>query len=102
MIIKFHSRGRGCGSGSVDYLLGKDRDRDGSRLDAGDPEQIIQLIDSINYAQKYKSGVLSFAEHDLEEKQKQEIMESFEKTLLVGLEKINILFCGYSIRIKTA
>ena len=30
MIIKFHSRGRGCGSGSVDYLLGKDRDREGA------------------------------------------------------------------------
>ena len=87
MIIKFHSRGRGCGSGSVDYLLGKDRDRDGSRLDAGDPEQIIQLIDSINYAQKYKSGVLSFAERDLEEHQKQEIMESFEQALMPGLEK---------------
>ena len=56
MIIKFHSRGRGCGSGSVDYLLGKDRDREGARLDSGDPEQMIQLIDSINYAQKYKSG----------------------------------------------
>ena len=64
MIIKFHSRGRGCGSGSVDYLLGKDRDREGARLDSGDPEQMIQLIDSINYAQKYKSGVLSFAERD--------------------------------------
>ena len=30
---------------------------------------------------------LSFAERDLQEHQKQEIMESFEKTLLVGLEK---------------
>ena len=87
MIIKFHSRGRGCGSGSVDYLLGKDRNREGARLDSGDPEQMIQLIDSINYAQKYKSGVLSFAEHDLEEKQKQEIMESFEQILMPGLEK---------------
>ena len=87
MIIKFHSRGRGCGSGSVDYLLGKDRDREGARLDSGDPEQMIQLIDSINYAQKYKSGVLSFAERDLEEHQKQEIMESFEQALMPGLEK---------------
>lgn len=87
MIIKFHSRGRGCGSGSVDYLLGKDRNRDGARLDAGDPEQMIQLIDSIKYAQKYKSGVLSFAERDLPEEQKQEIMQSFEQTLMPGLEK---------------
>lgn len=87
MIIKFHSRGRGCGSGSVDYLLGKDRDREGARLDAGDPEQMIQLIDSIKYAQKYKSGVLSFAERDLPEEQKQEIMQSFEQALMPGLEK---------------
>ena len=34
---------------------------------------MIQLIDSIKYAQKYKSGVLSFAERDLPEEQKQEI-----------------------------
>lgn len=87
MIIKFHSRGRGCGSGSVDYLLGKDRDREGARLDSGDPEQMIQLIDSIKYAQKYKSGVLSFAERDLPEEQKQEIMQSFEQALMPGLEK---------------
>ena len=87
MIIKFHSRGRGCGSGSVDYLLGKDRDREGARLDAGDPEQMIQLIDSIKYTQKYKSGVLSFAERDLPEEQKQEIMQSFEQVLMPGLEK---------------
>ena len=87
MIIKFHSRGRGCGSGSVDYLLGKDRDRDGARLDAGNPEQMIELIDSIKYTQKYKSGVLSFAERDLPEEQKQEIMQSFEQTLMPGLEK---------------
>ena len=87
MIIKFHSRGRGCGSGSVDYLLGKDRNREGARLDSGDQDQMIQLIDSNKKKKKYKSGVLSFAEHDLEEKQKQEIMESFEQILMPGLEK---------------
>ena len=32
-------------------------------------------------------GVLSFEESDLEEHQKQEIMQSFEKTLLAGLER---------------
>ena len=87
MIIKIHSRGTGVGSGPVDYLLGKDRDREDSRLDRGDPEQIIQLIDSTNFAQKYTSGVLSFAERDLDERQKQQIMDSFERTLLPGLDK---------------
>ena len=87
MIIKIHSRGIGSGSAPVDYLLGKDRDREDARLDRGDPEQMIQLIDSSNYAQKYTSGVLSFAERDLDEHQKQQIMDSFERALLPGLDQ---------------
>ena len=87
MIIKIHNRGAGCGSGPVNYLLGKDRDREDARLDRGNPDQMIELIDSTNYAQRYKSGVLSFAERDLDEHQKQQIMDSFERALLPGLDK---------------
>lgn len=87
MIIKIHSRGVGSGSGPVDYLLGKDRDREDARLDRGDPEQMVQLIDSTNFAQKYTSGVLSFAERDLDEHQKQQIMDSFERALMPGMDK---------------
>ena len=87
MIIKIHSRGAGSGRGPVDYLLGKDRDREDARLDRGDPEQMIQLIDSTNFAQKYTSGVLSFAERDLDENQKQQIMDSFERVLMPGIDK---------------
>jgi hypothetical protein len=101
MIIKIHSRGIGAGRGPVDYLLGKDRDRQDARLDRGDPEQMIQIIDSTNFAQKYTSGVLSFAERDLDEHQKQQIMDSFERALLQDLIKINIQFYGYSTKIKT-
>ncbi len=32
MIVKFHPRGRGGGAGPVDYLLGKDRQRDGASV----------------------------------------------------------------------
>ncbi len=32
MIVKFHPRGRGSGAGPVDYLLGKDRQRDGATV----------------------------------------------------------------------
>ena len=87
MIIKIHSRGAGSGRGPVDYLLGKDRDREDARLDRGDPEQMIQLIDSTNFAQKYTSGVLSFAERDLDEHQKQQIMDSFERVLMPSMDK---------------
>ena len=38
MIVKFHPRGRGGGAGPVDYLLGKDRQRDGATVLQGKPE----------------------------------------------------------------
>ena len=34
MIVKFHPRGAGRGSGPVEYLLGKHYDRDGATLDS--------------------------------------------------------------------
>ncbi|TNB22865.1 nuclease, partial [Klebsiella pneumoniae] len=39
MIVKFHPRGRGGGAGPVDYLLGKDRQRDGAIVLQGKPEE---------------------------------------------------------------
>jgi hypothetical protein len=86
MIVKFHARGAGRGSGPVDYLLGKDRARDGATLDRGDPDVIQDLIDSSPYAKKYTSGVLSFEESDLDRTTKDKIMSSFEKALLPGLD----------------
>nr|MBF4442667.1 mobilization relaxase [Vibrio anguillarum] len=86
MIVKFHARGAGRGSGPVDYLLGKDRARDGATLDRGDPDAIQDLIDSSPYAKKYTSGVLSFEESDLDRATKDKIMSSFEKALLPGLD----------------
>ncbi|CAK3481569.1 DNA relaxase MbeA [Vibrio crassostreae] len=86
MIVKFHARGAGRGSGPVDYLLGKDRARDGATLDRGDPDAIQDLIDSSPYAKKYTSGVLSFEESDLDRTTKNKIMSSFEKALLPGLD----------------
>ncbi|PMM41466.1 mobilization relaxase, partial [Vibrio splendidus] len=76
----------GRGSGPVDYLLGKDRVRDGATLDRGDPDVIQDLIDSSPYAKKYTSGVLSFEESDLDRTTKDKIMSSFEKALLPGLD----------------
>lgn len=86
MIVKFHARGSGRGSGPVEYLLGKERNRDGATLDRGDPDEIQALIDSSPYAKKYTSGVLSFEESDLDRQTKDKIMSSFEKALLPGLE----------------
>lgn len=86
MIIKFHNRGVGRGSGPVDYLLGPDRQREGAHLDRGDPDQISALIDSSPYAKKYTSGVLSFHEADLSRESKDRLMTEFEQALLPGLD----------------
>lgn len=86
MIVKFHARGAGRGSGPVDYLLGQDRSRAGATLDRGDPDEIQALIDSSPYAKKYTSGVLSFSEPDLPREIKDKIMADFEKALVPGLD----------------
>jgi len=87
MIVKFHPRGRGGGSGPVDYLLGKDREREGATVLQGKAEEIRELIDASPYAKKYTSGVLSFAEKDLPAGQREKLMASFERVLMPGLDK---------------
>ncbi len=52
VIVKFHPRGRGGGAGPVDYLLGKDRQRDGASVLQGKPEEVRELIDASPYAKK--------------------------------------------------
>lgn len=87
MIVKFHARGRGGGSGPVDYLLGKERNREGASVLQGKPEEVRELIDASPHAKKYTSGVLSFAEADLPPGQREKLMESFERVLMPGLDK---------------
>ncbi len=87
MIVKFHARGKGGGSGPVDYLLGRERNREGARVLRGDPEEVRELIDATPFAKKYTSGVLSFAEQTLPPGERERVMESFERVLMPGLEK---------------
>ncbi|MGS6447051.1 hypothetical protein, partial [Enterobacter intestinihominis] len=49
--------------GPVDYLLGKDRQREGASVLQGKPEEVRELIDASPYAKKYTSGVLSFLDN---------------------------------------
>ena len=86
MIVKFHSRGTGSGSGPVDYLLGQSRDRPEATLLRGDADLVAAVIDSSAYAKKYTSGVLSFQEVDLHGDAKDQLMSGFERALLPGLD----------------
>ena len=87
MIVKFlPHKGKGTCKATMDYLLGKDRDREQAKILQGDPEITRQLADSLDFKHKYTVGVLSFEEKDLDDKTKKEIMADFEKSLLCGLE----------------
>ncbi len=87
MIVKFHSRGAGSGSGPVDYLLGKDRQRDQASVLRGDPERVCELIDSCDFARSYTSGLLSFQEPDIADSEKSRLMDEWEKTLMTRLDR---------------
>lgn len=100
MLVKFFSRGSGGGDSPVDYLLGKDRERDGASILRGNAEITKELINSTDYARRYTSGVLSFEEAPdaVTDKTKAQIMDIFEKTIFSGLEsdQYNILWVEHT------
>ena len=60
MIVQFFNRGKGGGSGPIEYLLGRRRDRKKAELLRGNPDETAAIIDGSQYAKKYTSGCLSF------------------------------------------
>ena len=87
MIVQFFRYGNGLSTGPLDYLLGKDRDRDYAKVLQGDVSEVSGLIDTSPFAKKYTSGCLSFYEHDLTEPDKQKIMQDFEQALFPGMDQ---------------
>ena len=87
MIVQFFRYGNGLSKGPLDYLLGKDRDRDYAKVLQGDVSEVSGLIDTSPYAKKYTSGCLSFYEHDLSDQDKQKIMQDFEQALFPGMDQ---------------
>ena len=85
MIVKFFKFGKGGSKPCIDYLLGKDRDREHARVLSGDVDLTADLIDSSRFTKKYTAGCLSFAEADIPEDAKRKIMADYEKCLFPGM-----------------
>lgn len=94
MIVKFFKFGKGNSKSCIDYLLGADREREHAKVLSGDVELTSAIIDSSRFAKKYTSGCLSFAEADLSDDAKKQIMADFEKCLFPGMDpdQYNILW----------
>lgn len=87
MIIDFFRHGTGLSKNCLDYLLGKERDREHAQILSGDVELTAHLIDSSPFTKKYTAGCLSFYEHDLPEPSKTKIMQAFESCLFPEMDK---------------
>ena len=104
MLVKFFKGGTGQGASPVEYLIRETDSRGVIReplpeIIKGNPQQIIQLIDSLDFKYKFHSGVISFAPSDEPtEAQQQAIIDSFEKTAFAGLEadQYDILWVRHS------
>ena len=97
MLIKFFNRGTGSGKGTVNYLTRKDdpitkklREPAPEVLRFGNPSLTADLIDSLRFQHKYRSGVLSFAPEDApSEKEQQKLIDDFEAIAFAGIEDDN-------------
>jgi len=87
MIVQFFNYGNGLSKGPLDYLLGKNRDREHAKILNGNEQEIAELIDSSPFAKKYTSGCLSFYESDFLEEAKKQVMAKFEQCLFPGMNE---------------
>lgn len=87
MIVQFFNYGSGLSKGPLDYLLGKNRDREHAKILNGNEQEIAELIDSSPFSKKYTSGCLSFYESDLSEEAKKQVMAKFEQCLFPGMNE---------------
>ena len=91
MHIKFIARGTGSARAAADYLLGE-RDaagqpREGVPVLHGDPAVVAAIDDSLEFEDKYTSGVIAWAPDDRPtEEQIEALLDEFEKTAWAGLE----------------
>lgn len=94
MMNKFmRGRGSGSGAGAIRYLL-KERDPM-PQVVRGDAALTRELIDSLEFQCKYKSGVLSFSPGEtITGEMEQDIMNRFERVAFAGLgaDQYNILW----------
>jgi len=86
--MKVFPRGKGGGSGPVDYTTNEDDRSVKPEVLKGEPEQTKRLIDSIDNKWKYTSGVNSWAPGEVvTPEQEQQFIKEFEAVAFAGLEQ---------------
>lgn len=91
MLIKFLDHSTGSGRSAIRYLLGeKDHQgniRAGISVLRGNPQQVGELIDSLQFVHRYSSGVIAFHPDDKPKKEEIEaLLNEIERVSFAGLE----------------
>jgi len=86
MICKFFNRGKG-NTGPVEYVMKQVAIGKGAVL-YGDPKITKKIIYNLKHQkQKYKSGVLTFLESEVDEQTKDEIINTFKSVMFPGMSE---------------
>lgn len=93
MLVKWFKHGSGDGKAAFNYLLNHRVEEGTSKVLRGNANVSLSIIQSLKFKKKYKSGCLSFEELNVEENEKQEIMNLFEKAAFAGIPEENRNIC---------
>lgn len=89
MIVKFFKPTESAGAtGALDYLLNTEGRKKAPEVLSGNPDITRQLLLASSFKNQYTAGCLSFAEEesDLPEQDQQDLMSSYQETLMTGLD----------------
>ena len=91
MMVKFLDRGTGSARAAADYLTAhldaKGKEREEVQVLRGDPHQVADVADSLEFEHKYTAGLFAWAPEDQpSDWQIDKVLEEFEKTAWAGLE----------------
>ena len=91
MMVKFLDRGTGSAKAAADYLTAdldaKGKEREEVQVLRGDPHQVADVADSLEFEHKYTAGLFAWAPEDQpSDWQIDKVLEEFEKTAWAGLE----------------
>ena len=90
-MVKFLDRGTGSARAAADYLTAdldaKGKEREQVQVLRGDPHQVADVADSLEFENKYTAGLFAWAPEDQpNDWQIDRVLEEFEKTAWAGLE----------------
>lgn len=92
MIIKIFNTSERTGGGCINYLLGRQFEREGASVISGIPVLTASIIDSSKLKKSYVSGVISLKGKNIDDRKINEITQGFQLLSCAGLPENRVNF----------